>query len=41
MKLQSIININQYLISEWFNVVITRVEWFEKVLETEMLLLIA
>ncbi|WP_339029741.1 MULTISPECIES: hypothetical protein [unclassified Spiroplasma] len=41
MKLQAIININQYLISEWFNVVITRVEWFEKVLETEMLLLIA
>ncbi|AUM62385.1 hypothetical protein SMONO_v1c01340 [Spiroplasma monobiae MQ-1] len=41
MKLQSVININQYLISEWFNVVITRVEWFEKVLETEMLLLIA
>ncbi|QHX36378.1 hypothetical protein [Spiroplasma sp. BIUS-1] len=41
MKLQNVININQYLISEWFNVVITRVEWFEKVLETEMLLLIA
>ncbi|ALD66045.1 hypothetical protein SCANT_v1c01350 [Spiroplasma cantharicola] len=41
MKLQSVTNINQYLITEWFNVVITRVEWFEKVLETEMLLLIA
>ncbi|AUB31190.1 hypothetical protein [Spiroplasma endosymbiont of Atherix ibis] len=41
MNLRKVININQYLISEWFNVVITRVEWFEKVLETEMLLLIA
>ncbi|AGR40845.1 hypothetical protein STAIW_v1c01680 [Spiroplasma taiwanense CT-1] len=41
MSIKNIININQYLITEWFNVVITRVQCFEKVLETEMLLTFA
>ncbi|QGS51586.1 hypothetical protein STABA_v1c02190 [Spiroplasma tabanidicola] len=41
MKLYAIINISQYIIEEWLDVVITRTEWFEKILETEQLLLIA
>ncbi|AKX33786.1 MULTISPECIES: hypothetical protein [Spiroplasma] len=41
MKLKEVINIKQYLIAEWFDVVITRVEWYEIVLETETLSLMA
>ncbi|AHB35967.1 hypothetical protein [Spiroplasma apis] len=37
MKLIDTINISQYIISEWLDVVITRTEWFEKILETEWL----
>lgn len=36
-KSLEITNKQQYLITEWFDVVITRVEWFEKVLENQSL----
>ncbi|AOG60093.1 hypothetical protein SHELI_v1c01380 [Spiroplasma helicoides] len=39
MRLTEVINISQYIIEEWLDVVITRIEWFEKILETEQLLL--
>lgn len=41
MKLLKSVNIAQYLIVEWLDVVKTLIEWFEKNLETEQLLLIA
>ncbi|ATX71542.1 hypothetical protein SCLAR_v1c12420 [Spiroplasma clarkii] len=41
MKLLTVTNISQYLISEWLDVVHSLTEWFEKILETEQLLLIA
>ncbi|QBQ07354.1 hypothetical protein SGLAD_v1c01550 [Spiroplasma gladiatoris] len=39
MNMYDVVNISQYIIEEWLDVVITRIEWFEKILETEMLLL--
>lgn len=36
-KCLEITNRDQYLITEWFDVKVTRVEWFEKVLENQSL----